>query len=147
MSHDTINYFDILRSNGYRVTPQRLTVLDAICEGAGHTSLGEIYMRTKVIDPTIDRSTLYRALDLFEKVGLVVSANEVSGEKVYEIAKADAHHHLACKDCGKVEKVDHQLVQPMFDLLEYSHNFTIKMDHLMIFGICQACDDKAAIHK
>ena len=139
MTHESLNYFDTLHSRGYRVTPQRLVILDAICEGKGHTTLGEIYARARIMDSAIDRSTLYRALDLFEKVGLVVSANVGTGEKVYEIAKSDAHHHLACRKCGKVELVDHQLVQPMFDILEHSYNFTIKMNHLVIFGICFAC--------
>jgi Fe2+ or Zn2+ uptake regulation protein len=139
MSHETLNYFDILRSSGHRVTQQRLVILDAICEAKGHTTLGQIFARVKAVDSALDRSTLYRTLDLFQKVGLVVSAEVATGEKVYEISDPNAHHHLECKKCGKVELVDHRLVQPMFDILEHSHNFTIKMNHLMIFGICLTC--------
>jgi Fe2+ or Zn2+ uptake regulation protein len=134
-----MDYFDILRSSGYRVTPQRQIILDAICDGKQHTTLGEIYARAKKADSAIDRSTLYRTLDLFERMSIVVSANVGTGEKVYEIAKAEAHHHLVCKKCGKEESVDRQLVQPLFDILELQHDFTIKMDHLVIFGICMTC--------
>lgn len=139
MTHESLDYYNILRSRGYRVTPQRLVILDAICEGKGHTTLGEIYARAKIVDSSIDRSTLYRALELFKKVGLVVSANVGGGEEVYEIVQSEAHHHLACLKCGKIERVEHELVQPMFDKLEHSHNFTIKMDHLVIFGTCLSC--------
>jgi Fe2+ or Zn2+ uptake regulation protein len=47
MSHQEIDYVDIMRSNGLRVTSQRLLILDAICEGHGHTTLGHIYARVR----------------------------------------------------------------------------------------------------
>ncbi len=139
MSHESIDYFHILHAGGYRVTPQRLVILDAVCQGNGHTTLGEIYLRTRRMDPSIDRSTLYRALDLFEQVGLVVSAEISGGEKVYEIAAGGAHYHLVCRDCGHAELIDHELIQPLYEELGRRYHFAIQTDHHVIFGACAAC--------
>lgn len=106
MSHHKIDYVELMRSNGLRVTSQRLLILDAICEGHGHTTLGQIYARVRKKDASIDRSTVYRTLDIFVELGLVVSADTGIGEKVYEIAKLNPHHHLVCKKCGQEREID-----------------------------------------
>ena len=140
MSHDNMDYIDILRSNGFRVTRQRTLIMDAVCGGQGHTTFGEIYARTKEMDTSIDRSTVYRTLDLLIKVGLVVSADIGKAEKVYEISKARAHHHLVCQECGNVLLVQSEIVKSLFDDLERQYQFAITMDHLVIFGVCSTCE-------
>ena len=139
MSHETIDYFEILHAKGYRVTPQRVVILDAVCEGNGHTIVGEIYARAKRMDPAINRSTLYRTLDLFQQIGLVVSAEIGTGEKVYEVAESEAHYHLICRGCGHTEIIDHALIHPLFKKIEQRYRFTIQTDHHVIFGMCAAC--------
>lgn len=101
MSHFDIDYVSIIHNAGHRVTPQRLTILDTVCEGDGHTTMGEIYARARLVDQSIDRSTVYRTLKFFLELGLVVSADMGDGETYYEIAKP--HHHLVlfgvCGEC------------------------------------------------
>jgi Fe2+ or Zn2+ uptake regulation protein len=43
MSHQKLNYANLLRERGYRFTPQRALILDAVSEGRGHTTIEEIY--------------------------------------------------------------------------------------------------------
>jgi len=74
MSHHKVAYEDIIRASGHRVTKQRIVILDAVCDAGKHTTLGEIYARVRAVDPSVDRSTLYRTLKLFIELGLVVSA-------------------------------------------------------------------------
>ena len=80
MSHHSIEYEAILHAAGHRITPQRILILDTVCDAGGHTSLGEIYAWAHKSDPTIDRSTLYRTLKLFVDLGLVLSADTGDGE-------------------------------------------------------------------
>jgi Fur family transcriptional regulator, ferric uptake regulator len=139
MSHHFTDYHSVIRTAGYRVTKQRILILDAVCDGGGHTTLGEIYARVRVEDPTIDRSTLYRTLKLFVTLGLVVSADPGDGETYYEIAKVRRHHHLVCRSCGQQHEIDHTVVQPMFDQLSDIYGFAADSDHLVIRGVCSQC--------
>jgi Fur family ferric uptake transcriptional regulator len=139
MSHHTIAYEKIIRDAGHRVTSQRVLILDAVCEGDGHTTLGEIYARVRQVDSSIDRSTLYRTLKLFVDLGLVVSADVRDGETYYEIAKPHPHHHLVCRQCGKEQEIEHTLFQPMFDAVSRKYRFQVDTDHLVLFGICGDC--------
>jgi len=139
MTHDTRDYERIIRAAGHRVTPQRLAILDAVCEAAGHTTLGAIYARVRQIDQTIDRSTLYRTLKLLVELGLIVSADTGDGETYYEIAKVEHHHHLVCRKCGQQQEIDHSLLQHAFEQVALQYGFRADSDHLILFGLCAAC--------
>lgn len=142
MSHQTMDYERVIRAAGHRVTSQRIFILDAVCEGHGHTTLGEIYARVREVDPSIDRSTLYRTLKLFVDLGLVVSANTGDGEIYYEIAKRRRHHHLVCRGCGTQHEIEHDVMQGMFDQLLEQYGFRAETDHIVLFGICADCQQK-----
>lgn len=139
MSHEEKDYIQILHSHGYRVTPQRLIVLDAVCEVGGHATIGAITARVKMLDPTIDLSTIYRALDVWVEVGLVVVSDMGEQGKVYKIAGESTHHHLICQSCGKVLTIRAEELDPMFNYLQAQYGFTVRADHLSLPGICRDC--------
>lgn len=145
MAHTKTNYFETFRKNGYRLTRQRQVVLDAVCMVGGHATVGEIYRQAKELDKRLDRSTLYRSLDAFIQMGLVISAETPDGERLYELAREKAHHHLVCKRCGYETEIAEGLIDDLFQTLEGEHDFTVEMDHLLVFGVCAQCsgDDTA----
>jgi Fur family transcriptional regulator, ferric uptake regulator len=139
MSHEEKDYIQLLRSHGYRVTPQRLIVLDAVCEVGGHATLGAVIARVKMLDSTIDLSTIYRALDVWVEVGLVVVSDMGEQGKVYKIAGDSAHHHLICQSCGKVLTIRDDEFNPLLDHLQAKYGFILRADHLSLPGLCHDC--------
>jgi Fur family ferric uptake transcriptional regulator len=127
-----------MREQGFRVTPQRLLLLDAICEGNGHTTFDEIYKRVRAKAPGINQATVYRTLDFLCDLRLVVSA-DVEGHTVYEIASETPHHHLICRGCGAdLELADYHFHELRTHLCE-EHGFEADIDHLVIAGLCSKC--------
>lgn len=143
MSHENMDYEGIMHAAGYRVTPQRVMILDAVCEGGGHTTLKQVSVRLRKMDPSIDRSSLYRTLKLFVQLGLVVSAETPAGETVYEIPKPHRHHHLVCRACGKEQEIGQEAIRGMVALVSREYRFTVDMDHLVLYGLCEACRNAA----
>jgi Fur family ferric uptake transcriptional regulator len=139
MSHQQLDYRARMREGGFRVTPQRQLILDAICEGGGHTTLPEIYDRVQAKAPTISRATVYRTLDFFCRLGLVVAADIGCEHTVYEIAGVTRHHHLACRQCGQVEQLDPELIGALFAQIESEQGFKVDMDHIVLLGLCKQC--------
>ena len=138
MSHDRTQCATQMRQHGFRVTPQRLLLLDAICEGHGHTTFDEIFERVKAKAPGINQATVYRTLDFLCELRLVVSG-EIEGRTVYEIASQTPHHHLVCRNCGDVQDLaDFHFHELREHLLEV-HGFTADLDHLVIKGLCAKC--------
>lgn len=139
MTHNQSDWQEVLWAAGHRVTRQRAHILDAVCAGDGHTTLGEVYTRARRADRTLDRSTVYRALDLFVKLGVVVAADTGKGETTYEIARAQPHHHLVCRRCGHEQEVDDAALRTMFAEIDARHGFAVNTDHLVLFGVCASC--------
>ena len=139
MAHDNMDYEDILHRAGHRVTRQRLHILDAVCEGGGHTTLKQVYARVREADASIDRSSLYRTLKLFAEVGLVVVAVTPDGETYYEIPKSQAHHHLVCRNCGVEAEIGPDAALRMFEEIYRQHQFKVNADHLVLQGLCAGC--------
>ena len=138
MSHDRTECAVQIREQGFRVTPQRLLLLDAICEGNGHTTFDEIYRRVRSKAPGINQATVYRTLDFLCDLRLVVSA-DVEGHTVYEIASETPHHQLICQVCGAdFELPDYHFHELRSHLLE-EHGFEADIDHLVIAGLCPNC--------
>jgi Fe2+ or Zn2+ uptake regulation protein len=143
MTHQRFDYTALMHERGFRVTPQRQVILDAICEGGGHTTPEEIYARVRAKAPAINRATLYRTLDFLCELRLVV-AMRIGDHMYYEIAGDSPHHHLVCRTCGKMTQVDHALLEEFIDTIDKKHRFRIDMDHVGLFGLCEKCQRAAA---
>jgi len=114
-------------------------ILDAICEAGGHTTLEEIYSRLHARAPSVNRATLYRTLDLFIGLGLVVAADIGDHCTRYEIAGLKPHHHLVCRRCGQVALLDHAVMADLFARLAEVYQFRVEVDHIVLYGLCQRC--------
>lgn len=143
MSHETRDYIHILHAKGYRVTPQRLIVLDAVCEIEGHATIGAVLARVKGMDSTIDSSTIYRALDVLVEVGLVVASDMGEAGTVYTIAGDSVHHHLVCQSCGAVLTIDAGELAPLLEHIRLRYGFDVQADHLSLPGLCKNCADSS----
>ncbi len=138
MPHRRLGYTDRIRERGFRLTPQREMILDAVCEGGGHTTFEEIYRRVQAKAPSINRTTVYRTLDFLRQLRLVVAA-EIEGRTVYEIASEEPHHHLICRSCGRVEQVDHEIFEELSHYIDQRYHFRVDFDHMVLPGVCPRC--------
>jgi Fur family transcriptional regulator, ferric uptake regulator len=138
MPHHLEEYAARLRSRGFRMTPQRQMILAAIDEGKSHTTFDEIYERVQARSPAINRATVYRTLLFLCEQRLVVSA-DIGGQKSYEIAGNQPHHHLVCRSCATVMQINHDALHALCETLERDQGFSMDMDHLVIFGWCGYC--------
>ena len=131
--------FQILREKGYKLTPQRIMVLDTLHEAEEHITAPEIYARVRVKYPGINKSTVYRTLELLKEMNLVAEA-ELGGERLYyHHAEKGHHHHLVCQRCGKIIDLDENLLFPLRDALRQQYRFEADLRHLALFGHCLRC--------
>ena len=132
-----------LRRAGQRVTPQRAAILGALCPGE-HLSADEVLARVGGRLPAMNRSTVYRVLELFRDIGLVTETDLGGGVRQFELL-GERHHHLVCRHCGAILDLDDALVRPLREAVRARYGFAATVDHLAIFGRCAACDDAAGI--
>jgi Fur family transcriptional regulator, ferric uptake regulator len=136
---------DALRASGYRVTPQRQLVLEAVAR-LEHATPEEIYGDVRQTARGVNVSTVYRTLELLEQLGLVKHSHLHHGAPTYHLAEHAQHVHLVCRRCERVTEVDQATVRPLVTALEEHQGFLTDVGHLTVFGLCADCraDEVAA---
>jgi Fur family ferric uptake transcriptional regulator len=128
-----------LSEQGYRLTPQRMLVLSAIENSNDHISAEEIYAQVVAKYSHVNISTIYRTLELLNRLGLVTETDLGGGRVRYHPAGKGHHHHLVCQECGKVIDLDETVLYPLKKVLLREYKFSADLRHLAIFGRCADC--------
>ncbi|WP_214109765.1 Fur family transcriptional regulator [Acrocarpospora catenulata] len=134
----TETWHEELRAKGYRVTPQRQLVLEAVGE-LGHATPEDISAKVQQTARGVNISTVYRTLELLEELGLVTHTHLSHGAPTYHLAADADHIHLVCRGCGDIVEAPPHLVQTMVDALDTQLGFATDVHHLTIFGRCTRC--------
>ncbi|MDQ6650307.1 MAG: transcriptional repressor [Actinomycetota bacterium] len=127
-----------LRARGYRLTPQRQLVLEAVVT-LGHATADEISTAVRRVASGLNISTVYRTLELLEELGLVTHTHLGHGAPTYHAATDDDHVHLVCRDCGTVAEVAPEVVEGVVAAVAAERGFTVDVGHFAIFGRCASC--------
>ena len=101
-----------LHQRGLRVTPQRQLVLEAI-DRLGHATPDAVCAEVQAVASGVNLSTIYRTLELFERLGLVRHAHLGAGSATYHSAAAAAHLHLVCDGCGAIDEADIEVAEDL----------------------------------
>ncbi len=132
----------ILQEKGYRLTPQRMLVIEALHNAESHISAEEIYEQLHARYPYSSVSTVYRTLELFKKLKLVTETDFGEGRVRYHVAEKGHHHHLVCRRCGKVMDLEESVLSSLKDTLLRDFGFDADLRHLAIPGECSKCRKK-----
>ncbi|MBM3129861.1 MAG: transcriptional repressor [Chloroflexi bacterium] len=131
-----------LRQAGYRLTPQREAVIAVLGETHAHLTAPEILRRAQEHIPHLNKSAVYRALDVLTHLSLVNPIDLGKGEIQYELNCLPHHHHLVCQQCGKITDVGESVFGELEKILRTQYGFAPFLYHFAIFGICRACQPK-----
>jgi len=96
-------FLQFLRSQGLRVTQERLALFEEIFAQHKHIDAEELLAAMKNRGLKISRATVYRNLDLLVDCGLVRKQRLGRDRFLYEHVHGGQHHdHLVCTVCGRV---------------------------------------------
>jgi Fur family transcriptional regulator, peroxide stress response regulator len=130
---------DLLRSRGYRVTPQRLGIYEALAESGEHLTPEGVRERVRVLHPAVSLNTVYEVLETLTSVGAIRRADTGAGPRRYD-ANVAPHHHLLCRAC------DLQIDIPCGDngtacikLESGPEGFVVDEARITLVGLCSAC--------
>ena len=131
-----------LRAAGLRITQPRIAIIEALIKRDHPISIEQLHQ--DLADDACDLVTIYRCLAVFTELGLVRRCFFHNGTGLYEINLNDSHHHhIVCKTCGKVERIDASFTENTERILR-ERGFE-QVTHLVeFFGVCPDCQKKAA---
>ncbi len=130
---------EALQAYGYRVTPQRMMIVEQLLQAPDHVTAEGLYEEVKRRYPHISFSTVYRTLELLRDSGLITQTDLGGGRWQYHSADRAGHHHLVCQGCGAVSEVPNGLFSEVHKHLQEAYGFDALMTHYAIYGRCPDC--------
>ena len=70
-----------------------------------HLSAEELLSEASEQLPGVSLPTVYATLELFEQLGIVRRVNGGGGTLLWD-TRADTHHHMICRNCGRIEDME-----------------------------------------
>jgi len=129
---------DVLRDYGFRITPQRQLVLEAV-NTLGHATPEELLTEVQKTAGAVNLSTIYRTLEVLEQVGLVTHAHIGHGAPTYHSVDDEAHIHLVCDVCQNVTSIPANSAEVFVQLLREQVGFETDVAHVSVHGQCATC--------
>ena len=133
-------FADLLKKHGYSLTRARVAVFSTLL-GQEPMTMHQVVTQAR----GVDRASVYRAIDLFEKLGIVQRLN--TGWK-YKLELTDSfvehHHHLTCTQCGRTIPLNEQRLELFIEQLAFEHGFKPSGHQIEIQGVCGNCSEERA---
>lgn len=143
MATTTTDAIGLLRSQGMRMTPQRLAIVDEIMSTAGYVIPTAVIDRVQARVPGVSPSTVYRTLERLERLGVLAHVHLESGVGYHRLDEVQ-HAHLTCARCGADLELSRSALRGLERLVEREHGFRPNFAHYAISGLCAACREVPA---
>lgn len=124
-----------LKKQGLKVTPSRLELLDIFEHAKEPLTINTLL---KKLDSKPDLTTLYRNVEVLQKLGIITEVKFSSKEAYYELAGRH-HHHIICESCGKVSDIENCKIDLPNNIFKKAGFKTINHHSLEFFGLCKTC--------
>ena len=133
---------DSLKRRGVRLTRQRQILLELIDRSGLHLDAERLYQLAREKDSKINRVTVYRTLKMLKDTGLVDELDLMhwsGGQHYYETRMKQAHAHIICLRCGKVEEFFGDPLQRIQRQVESHFGFEVVIARTEVGGYCPHC--------
>lgn len=131
-----------LRGAGHRSSGPRTAVLEQIAAQSCVVTAQEIADNLRSGGRKVGLATVYRTLDLLERLRLVQRLDTGSASARYEPALPGGehhHHHLICEGCGKVTPFDDPALERAIAALSARLDHRVGDHDVVLRGTCPRC--------
>ncbi|MBP1153428.1 MULTISPECIES: transcriptional repressor [unclassified Paenibacillus] len=124
--------------NKINLTAQRKAVLEAIQYDDGHPTAAEVMERLRLQGQQFAYATVYNSLKYLTDVGLLRELKLGETASRYD-ARMDDHHHIVCRQCGRVDEVLNPTPTAWITAVEKETKYSINYFHVVFEGVCGTC--------
>ena len=135
---------ELLRSHGFKITPQRTLLLQVLAGQTNYLDAEEIYELAHAQDASISLATVYRALNLFAELTLIDHryVEPDHRREVFRMSEGPEQHYLTYVRCGKRVLIHADLLNRMADELVRRKQVSIVSACACFTGYCAECTEE-----
>jgi len=128
----------MLEDTPLRMTKQRQVILDELRSVTSHPTADDMYDMVRRRLPNVSLGTVYRNLEVLAGSG-VVQKIDVGGSKKRFDGNTEAHDHLRCTACGRVDDILINTETDFEEMAALLTGYTVLRHRLEFIGICPQC--------
>lgn len=128
-----------LRSQGCRITPQRLAILRVLADSVGHPTADSIYARIRDQFPTTSLATVYKTIAALKSVDEVLELGFADGSSRYDGHRPEPHPHLICIRCKTILDHNASPVDTLPREIARAAGYRLVSYRFDVYGICPEC--------
>jgi Fur family transcriptional regulator, ferric uptake regulator len=132
---------DTLERDGYRLSAPRSAVVETLATLGCSVTAKEIADRLRERDEDVGVASIYRTLDLLERLRLARRVDAAEGVARYEPIEpsGEHHHHLVCERCGAVTAFEDRELELAIEQLSRRVDYAIDAHDVTLRGACPGC--------
>jgi Fur family ferric uptake transcriptional regulator len=132
---------ETLEGAGFRSGGARRAVVELLGRQNCCMSAQEIFDSLRRARRPVGIASVYRALETLADLRLVKRIEAGDGIARFEPASPDGdhHHHLVCRDCGKVEAFSDARLERAIDKVAGGLGYSVEEHEVVLTGACADC--------
>jgi Fur family transcriptional regulator, ferric uptake regulator len=130
-----------LERDGYRMSGPRSAVVETLATLGCSVTAKEIADRLRERGEDVGVASIYRTLDLLDRLRLARRVDAAEGVARYEPIDPSGqhHHHLVCERCGEVTAFEDRDLEHAIEELSRRVDYVVDAHDVTLRGECPAC--------
>lgn len=132
---------EALARDGLRPGSARMAVVEVLSRQSCCLSARELSDRLRKDGQEVGLASVYRALELLDRMGLVQRLDTAEGTTRYEPALpgGEHHHHLVCDRCGAVAPFEDERLEREITRVSRTLEYRVQGHDVVLRGLCAQC--------
>ena len=131
-------FMEVLRKNGYKVTPQRIAIFEYLHGNIHHPTAEQIYADLKKSHPSMSLTTVYQTLHLFKELQLVEELGFLDKSSRFD-PNTVPHVNIICPVCGTIRDYNTDTVRSLLDEITTIFNESPRAHRFEVYFLCDEC--------
>ena len=130
-----------LERDGYRLSAPRSAVVESLADLGCSVTAKEIADRLHERGQDVGVASIYRTLDLLDRLRLAKRVDAAEGVARYEPIdpSGEHHHHMVCGRCGEVRAFEDSELERAIERLATRVDYVVDTHDVTLRGECPAC--------
>ena len=133
-----------LEREGYRLSAPRSAVVETLADLGCSVTAKEIADRLHDRGQDVGVASIYRTLELLDKLRLTRRVDAAEGVARYEPVgpRGEHHHHIVCDTCGQVSTFEDSDLEHAIERLASRVDYAIDAHDVTLRGECPTCSSR-----